>query len=247
MSTTTEAAEQLVTTTASKADLSILTLISSADIVGKSVIAILVLASVWSWAIIIHKHLQYAKVRKLINVFESVFWSGQVLDDLYEKIRKRVDNPLSAVFVGAMEECKKNSNINDSNRSDLIIIGSKERITQSMYLARNREIGFLEKRLSFLAIVGSNALFIGLFGTVWGIMHSFQSIAASKNATLAVVAPGIAESLFATAIGLVAAIPATIFYNYFISEVDNINNKVEDFMGELSSLLFRAIDEKKIL
>ena len=121
-----------------------------------------------------------------------------------------------------------------------------ERVSGSMYLSRNRELEQLETKLGFLATVGSSAPFIGLFGTVWGIMHSFQSIASSKNTTLAVVAPGIAEALLATAIGLFVAIPATIFYNYLCSEIDSINNKLDDFIGELHSLISRAIDEEKM-
>jgi biopolymer transport protein TolQ len=125
-------------------------------------------------------------------------------------------------------------------------VGQKERVLQSMYLVRDRELEKLETGLVFLATVGSSATFIGLFGTVWGIMHSFQSIAASKNTTLAVVAPGIAEALLATAIGLLAAIPAVIFHSYLTSKVISINNKIDDFVGELHTLLSRAIDEEKI-
>lgn len=243
MGAVTQQAEQLVTTATSTTNLSITSLVLSADIVGKSVIAILILASIWSWAIIIQKYIAYCGVKKRISLFESVFWSGQVLDDLYEKIKKRADNPLSVVFIGAMEEYKKGAIVSGQTRSDSVSIGHKERINQAMFLARNREIEGLQKKLPFLAIVGSNATFVGLFGTVWGIMHSFQSIAASKNTTLAVVAPGIAEALFATAIGLLAAIPAVIFYNYLASEIDSINNKIDDFIGELSSILSRTIDE----
>jgi len=246
MGAVTQQAEQLVTTATTTANLSITSLVLSADLVGKSVILILILASIWSWAIIIQKYLAYSKVKKRISLFEGVFWSGQVLDELYEKIKKRADNPLSIVFISAMEEYKKGAIALGQTRSDSVAIGHKERINQAMFLARNREVEALQKKLSFLAIVGSNAPFIGLFGTVWGIMHSFQSIAASKNTTLAVVAPGIAEALLATAIGLFAAIPSVIFYNYLASEIDGINNKIDDFIGELSSILSRAIDEGKM-
>lgn len=241
----TNQAENIVTT-ASTADLSIISLILSSDFIGKSVILILVLASVWTWAIIITKMLYFSELKKKMRNFESVFWSGQVLDDLYERVKKVVDNPLSAVFISAMDECRKNAKHNQAARSDLLKIGHKERLVQSMNLAKNREVEQLETKLGFLATVGSAAPFIGLFGTVWGIMHSFQSIAASKNTSLAVVAPGIAEALLATAIGLFAAIPAVVFYNYLSSQVDNIYNKIEDFSGELNSLLTRAIDEEKM-
>ncbi len=239
---TNASAEAVVTTTP---DLSILSLVTSSDFVGKGVIFILVLASIWSWAIIISKFLQYSVVRKKMKAFESLFWSGQVLDELYEKVKKAIDNPLSAVFVSALNECKKSKN-SEAKKSESLRVGHKERVLGSMHLARNRELEVLETKLGFLATVGASAPFIGLFGTVWGIMHSFQSIASSKNTSLAVVAPGIAEALLATAIGLFAAIPAVIFYNYLSSEIDNINNKIDGFIGELNTLLSRAIDEEKM-
>ncbi len=240
-----ESTEQVVTTASSAVDLSILSLVSSLDFVGKSVVFLLVLASVWTWAIIISKMLHYSSLKSKMKSFEDLFWSGQVLDELYEKVKKSIDNPLSAVFVSAINECKK-SKSDEKKKTETLKIGQKDRIITSMNLSRNREIEQLDKKLGFLATVGSAAPFIGLFGTVWGIMHSFQSIAASKNTTLAVVAPGIAEALLATAIGLFAAIPATIFYNYLSSDVGNIENKIDNFIGELNSLLSRAIDEEKM-
>jgi biopolymer transport protein TolQ len=239
-----ENAEQVVTQ-ATTADLSIISLVMSSDLIGKSVILILLFASIWSWAIIVNKLKLFSATKQKMKSFENVFWSGQVLDDLYERVKRSIDNPLSAVFVSAMSECKKSNN-KDSQKPDSIRIGHKERVSGSMYLSRNRELEQLETKLGFLATVGSSAPFIGLFGTVWGIMHSFQSIASSKNTTLAVVAPGIAEALLATAIGLFVAIPATIFYNYLCSEIDSINNKLDDFIGELDSLISRAIDEEKM-
>lgn len=244
-SSTTENLERIVST-ASSADLSIMALILSADLVGKLVIIVLVVASIWSWGIIINKLINFAGIRSKMSAFENLFWSGQVLDELYEKIKKSIDNPLSSVFVNALNECKKHKSVANAVKSDVLKIGYKDRVIQSMYLAKNREMERLENKLNFLATVGSAAPFIGLFGTVWGIMHSFQSIAASKNTTLAVVAPGIAEALLATAIGLFAAIPAVIFYNFLASSVDNIHNRVDDFIGELTALLTRAIDEEKM-
>ncbi len=240
-----ENASSQVVTTASSADLSIMSLIFSSDFIGKSVMLLLLLASIWSWAIIINKLLHYAQIKKRIKAFEKLFWSGKQIDALYDSVKNAIDNPLSAIFVGAIREAKK-SRPSDNAKSDKILIGHKDRIIGAMHLARNRAMEKLETKLNFLATVASSAPFIGLFGTVWGIMHSFQSIATSKNTSLAVVAPGIAEALLATAIGLFAAIPATIFYNYLYSEVNNINNDVDDFMGELSSLLSRAIDEGKM-
>ena len=225
--------------------LSIFSMISSADMMAKIVMFILILASVWSWTIIFEKLISLRSVKKKITAFETFFWSGQVLDQLYEAAKKKIDNPLSAIFISAMTECKRNDPKRPTT-DGLLKIGQKDRIFQGMNLVRDREIEKLEKNLGFLAIVGSNALFVGLFGTVWGIMHSFQSIAASKNTTLAVVAPGIAEALLATAIGLIAAVPCVIFYSHLISQVNSISNKMDDFIGELNTILSRAIDEEKL-
>ena len=223
--------------------LSIFSLISSSDIIGKSVMLMMLIASIWSWAIILDKIFKLAQVQRRMKNFENVFWSGGVLEQLYESIKRSVNNPLALIFVSAMDECKS---LNTKGLSDALKNNHKERITGAMYLAQNREVEKLEKNLSFLATVGSSAPFVGLFGTVWGIMHSFQSIATSKNTSLAVVAPGIAEALLATAIGLFAAIPAVIFYNYLISRITLINNKIEDFSSELNSILSKAIDQEKM-
>ncbi|HJD60200.1 MAG TPA: protein TolQ [Rickettsia endosymbiont of Omalisus fontisbellaquei] len=223
--------------------LSIFSLISSSDIIGKSVMLMLLIASIWSWAIILDKIFKLGQVQRRMKSFENVFWSGGVLEQLYESIKRSVNNPLALIFVSAMDECKS---LSTKGLSDALKNNHKERITSAMYLAQNREVEKLEKNLSFLATVGSSAPFVGLFGTVWGIMHSFQSIATSKNTSLAVVAPGIAEALLATAIGLFAAIPAVIFYNYLISRITLINNKIEDFSSELNSILSKAIDQEKM-
>ncbi len=233
--------EQIIVT-ASDADLSIISLIMSSDFIGKSVIAILVLASIWSWAIIISKLLDYSAINRKMKSFEKLFWSGQALDSLYNKLKNSVDNPLTAVFICAIKECKDSEN-KDYKKSHILGFDYKERIIEAMQLVRNREIEKLETKLGFLATVGSSAPFIGLLGTVWGIMHSFQSIASSQNTSLAVVAPGIAEALLATAIGLFAAIPASVFYNYLSSKIDNINNQIDDFIIELGLLITRAADK----
>ncbi|ABV84662.1 TolQ [Rickettsia massiliae MTU5] len=223
--------------------LSIFSLISSSDIIGKSVMLMLLIASIWSWAIILDKIFKLVQVQKSMRAFENVFWSGGVLEQLYESIKRSVNNPLALIFVSAMDECKS---LSTKGLSEGLKNNHKERIMGAMYLAQNREVEKLEKNLSFLATVGSSAPFVGLFGTVWGIMHSFQSIATSNNTSLAVVAPGIAEALLATAIGLFAAIPAVIFYNYLISRITLINNKIEDFISELNSILSKAIDQEKM-
>ena len=223
--------------------LSIFSFISSSDIIGKSVMLMLLIFSIWSWAIILDKIFKLMQVRQRMQAFENVFWSGGILENLYETIKRSVNNPLALIFVAAMDECRS---LGTRGLSDTLKNNHKERVTNLMYLAQNREIEKLEKNLNFLATVGSSAPFIGLFGTVWGIMHSFQSIATSKNTSLAVVAPGIAEALLATAIGLFTAIPAVIFYNYLISHITLINNKIEDFIIELNSILSKAIDQEKM-
>jgi biopolymer transport protein TolQ len=242
MSTQTSINEVVNITTTN--NISILSMITSSDMIGKSVMLMLVIASIWSWAIIIDKIFSFYKVKKKIIVFEAQFWSGGILEQLYDSVKKSVNDPASSIFVSAMNECKRHKNTIPA--TDSLKMGRKERVLQTMYLVRNREIERLEQNLGFLATVGSSTPFVGLLGTVWGIMHSFQSIASSKNTSLAVVAPGIAEALLATAIGLFAAIPAVIFYNYLSAQLVSINNKIDDFIGELNTILSRAIDEEKI-
>ena len=165
------------------------------------------------------------------------------MDQLYDRLRHKAEHPLSVVFVAAMDEwSKQRLNNRNQNSFSYLSVGLKERIMQAMDVAKNKEMEGLESNLAFLSVVGSTSTFIGLFGTVWGIMSSFRSISAAQNATIAVVAPGIAEALFATAIGLVAAIPAVIFYNLLVNKINYINNKVEDFSSELGSLLSQEID-----
>jgi biopolymer transport protein TolQ len=178
-------------------------------------------------------------MRRTMDRFETAFWSGQSLDELYTSISARPSHSMAALFVAAMREWKRS--LEGQARS---FAGLQMRIEKVMDVTISREIERLERRLLVLATVGSAGPFIGLFGTVWGIMTSFQSIAASKNTSLAVVAPGIAEALFATAIGLVAAIPATIFYNKFASEVNKQAQRLEGFADEFAAILSRQIDER---
>jgi biopolymer transport protein TolQ len=174
-----------------------------------------------------------------MNAFEHAFWSGQSLEELYKTLSARPPSNMAALFVAAMREWKRS--FEGQARS---FMGLQARIEKVMDVTIAREVAHLERRLLVLATVGSAGPFIGLFGTVWGIMTSFQSIAASKNTSLAVVAPGIAEALFATALGLVAAIPATIFYNKFISEVNRQAQRMEGFADEFAAILSRQIDER---
>lgn len=216
-----------------------------ADWIVKMVMIALIMASFWCWAIIIEKFLLFRRIRGRAQRFESEFWSSEALDKFYEKTKKRVSHPMSVMFVAAMEEWfrSKNSNQNMTLMAPQgIRISLKERIMQVMLVARNREIERLERGLGFLATTGSAAPFVGLFGTVWGIMNSFHAIAASKNTSLVAVAPGIAEALFATAIGLFAAIPAVIAYNKFNTETTQYANKLDDFATEFDMILSRQLE-----
>src|SRR5262245_2178168 len=226
-------------------DLSIFELFRNAHIVVKLVIIGLLLASIWSWAIILEKLFLYAKTRKETDKFEQVFWSGQSLEELYQALSPRRNTGMAALFVAAMREWKRSTEREGGERTPGTrpMPGVQLRVEKVMDVTISREIERLERRLTFLATVGSTAPFVGLFGTVWGIMTSFQAIAVSKNTSLAVVAPGIAEALFATALGLLAAIPAVIFYNKFNSEVARHAARLEGFADEFSAILSRQIDK----
>jgi biopolymer transport protein TolQ len=208
-------------------------------IVNYSVLIGLLLASIWVWAIVIDKLVLFGKTRKSMDRFEQAFWSGQSLEELYRTLSARPNTSMAALFVAAMREWKRS--FEGQTRS---IAGLQMRIEKVMDVTIAREIERLERRLLVLATVGSAGPFVGLFGTVWGIMTSFQAIAASQNTSLTVVAPGIAQALFATAIGLMAAIPATIFYNKFSSEVNKQAQRMEGFADEFAAILSRQIDER---
>ena len=220
-------------------DLSIFTLFLQAHWIVKTVMIGLMACSVWVWAIAVDKVILYSRTSRAMDGFEQSFWSGQSLEELYRTVSSRPNHSMAALFVAAMREWKRS--FEGPPRS---FAGLQMRIEKVMDVTIMREIERLERRLLVLATVGSAGPFIGLFGTVWGIMTSFQSIAASKNTSLAVVAPGIAEALFATAIGLVAAIPATIFYNKFSSEVNKQAQRLEGFADEFAAILSRQIDER---
>ena len=221
------------------AQLSIWALFLQAGWVVKLVMLGLLAASIWTWAIIVDKLVSYARMRAALNRFEQVFWSGQSLEELYRTLADRKTSGMGAIFVATMREWKKS--FEKGAKSPL---GLQTRIDKAMDLALTREMERLEGRLGFLATTGSAAPFIGLFGTVIGIMTSFQAIAASKNTSLSVVAPGIAEALLATAIGLLAAIPAVIAYNKLTSDVGKLGMRMEGFADEFSAILSRQIDEK---
>jgi len=224
-------------------DLSILSLVARADFIVKLVLVLLLGSSIWSWAIIFDKVRRIRRVSAKASEFEEVFWSGGSLEDLYDRIGTKADHPMAILFASAMREWRW-SGAHGLVESDRLSTGVQERIGQVMRLTISRELDRLERYLGFLATVGSTAPFIGLFGTVWGIMNSFQSIAVSKNTSLAVVAPGIAEALFATAFGLVAAIPAVVAYNKFSSDLNRFSGRLEGFAGEFSAILSRQLDER---
>jgi biopolymer transport protein TolQ len=220
-------------------DVSLIALFMQAAWIVKAVMLGLLACSVWVWAIAIDKIFLYARTKRAMDRFEQAFWSGQSIEELYRSLSAKPTQSMAACFVAAMREWKRS--FESQSRS---FAGLQMRIDKVMNVSIAREVERLERRLLVLATVGSAGPFVGLFGTVWGIMSSFQSIAASKNTSLAVVAPGIAEALFATAIGLIAAIPATIFYNKFISEVNRQAQRLEGFADEFSAILSRQIDER---
>ena len=227
---------------APQANLSLLGLFLQADAVVKLVMIILLVASIWVWTIIIEKIMTIRRVNREANAFEDSFWSGGSLDELYEREGVDPANPMAAVFGAAMGEWKRTARIAGT---DIGRTAVKERVDRAMNVTIRREMERLERFMIFLASVGATAPFIGLFGTVWGIMHSFSAIAAMHNTDLAVVAPGIAEALFATAIGLVAAIPAVLAYNKLSNDLSRFAGRLEGFGTEFSAILSRQSEEHK--
>jgi biopolymer transport protein TolQ len=222
-------------------DLSILGLFLQADIVVKVVMIALLLASIWVWAIVFEKTTSLRRAEKSANGFEERFWSGGSLDELYEEEGAKPDHPIAAVFGAAMTEWRRSLRVAGA---DIGHTAARERVERAMSVTIQREMERMEKWMIFLASVGSTAPFIGLFGTVWGIMHSFSAIAAMHNTNLAVVAPGIAEALFATAIGLVAAIPAVLAYNKISTDLGRFAGRLEGFATEFGAILSRQSEER---
>ena len=223
-------------------DFGMLALFERADLIVKSVIILLLLASLWCWAIIFEKWIGVRRLNKRSNAFEKTFWSGQSLDDLYDRISAEPRDPMSAVFVAAMREWRRSPSKSGIGGATASLA---ERIDRVMHITVQREMDRVERYMTFLATTGSTAPFIGLFGTVWGIMNSFQSIALSKNTSLAVVAPGIAEALFATALGLLAAIPAVVAYNKLSRDLDRYAGRLDNFAGEFGAILSREMEDEK--
>lgn len=223
-------------------DMSALGLFMHADGVVKLVILALVFASIWTWAIILQKSTKLKDLKSRASYFEDRFWAGGSLDTLYDKINGRPGDPMSSIFVAAMKEWKaaaeKNLMATAAMRASLLA-----RIERAINGTIGRELTQIERHMAWLASVGSVATFVGLFGTVWGIMNSFAAIANSQNTSLAVVAPGIAEALFATAIGLVAAIPAVLAYNKFSSEISRYAERLDFFGNDLLATMSRNLED----
>ena len=233
-------------------DLSMWAMFLQADFVVQFVMLLLLLASFWCWAIIFEKVSRMRKLSGMADRFEETFWSGGSLDELYDRVSSRADDPMTAIFTAAMKEWRRapvkgavgdvNGNTGGNVGGNMGSGGLADRIDRVMSITLGREMQHLERYMIFLASVGSTAPFVGLFGTVWGIMNSFQAIALTKNTSLAVVAPGIAEALFATALGLVAAIPAVMAYNKLSNDIGRYAGRLEAFSGEFSAILSRQAE-----
>ena len=210
-------------------DFSLWQLFIRADFVVKAVIIILLLASIYSWALIFEKYRLFKKIELSSSSFEDKFWKAKSAENFYNHLSNKNKDPLTAIFQSAMAELVKTK-----SKSTLV---QSTRVTRVLEISLDREMKAIEKNFTFLATVGSTAPFIGLFGTVWGIMNSFQSIAISRNTSLAIVAPGIAEALFATALGLLAAIPAVVAYNKFSSDSKKYVIRIENFSKRFISII----------
>lgn len=222
--------------------LSLFSLIGQADIIVQIVMIILAAASLWSWAIIFDKFMKFNLLKKRSDEFEHAF-ETKMIEDLYSEAKKSDNHPLARIFVACMKEWKVSSVKKILDEKDAAKKTSlKERLLTAMQVAMNQSTKRLESGLNFLAIIGSVAPFVGLFGTVWGIMTSFQGIAISKNTSLAVVAPGIAEALLATGIGLFAAIPAVFFYNMFSNHINQFTERANNFSLQLLNVMSRELD-----
>ncbi len=222
------------------AKLSMWDLFLGADWVVQGVMVMLMMASLWCWTIIFAKAMRLRSLKRQADVFEEIFWSGGSLDHLYDRVGSRPNDPMSAVFSAAMRELRRT--VTKSRGKD-VSVDLQQRVERVMMVTVTRELEDLERHLNFLASVGSTAPFVGLFGTVWGIMNSFQGIAQSQSTNLAVVAPGIAEALFATAIGLLAAIPAVLAYNKLSTTIAQYASRLDVFVQEFSSVISRQMED----
>lgn len=218
-------------------DFSVYTMFVSATWIVQVVMVMLIVASFWSWAIIFEKGISFSKLKRQAGRFEDDFWSGQPLDELFDRLGNRANSPIERIFVAGMTEWRRSF-----AKSGGLIPGTTARIDRAMNVAIARESESINRRLPFLATVGSVSPFVGLFGTVWGIKTAFEDIATQQNTNLAVVAPGIAEALLATALGLLAAIPAVVAYNRLVADAEQLTGALENFADEFTTILGRQID-----
>jgi biopolymer transport protein TolQ len=230
--------ETEVLAAAQEIDFSMTALFLRATLIVKVVMLMLITASVWVWAVYIQKLLQFRRAHREAGDFDAAFWSGEPLDQLYSDINGNPNTANERIFVAAMTEWER-SHRNDGG----LIAGAQARIDRAMDVAISKERSRLTSGLTFLATTGSTGPFVGLFGTVWGIKHAFEEIAIQQNTNLAVVAPGIAEALLATGLGLLAAIPAVVFYNQLTRDADGITGEYEAFADEFATILSRQLDE----
>lgn len=217
---------------------SLIDLFVRADWIVKLIMISLAIASVWSWAVIIDKLINFHLLKKRATNFEETFWSGRTLDELAEGLAGDTRDPMGRVFTAAMREFKE-SKANPRGSND--IGGTRQRIDRVMGLVVNRELAKAERGMTVLATVGSASVFVGLLGTVWGIINTFRAIDQAKDINFLIVIPGITEALFATALGLVAAIPAVVFYNKFSTDLDRYAGRLDGYTDELSAILSRKI------
>ncbi|MDY4885010.1 MAG: protein TolQ [Alphaproteobacteria bacterium] len=237
----TQALSDAVNTAANQ--MSMWDLVWASDTVTKVVMIGLIAASVWSWTIIFEKFSTLRQVKRNTKKFEEAFWSGGSLDRLYDAIGNHPRDPMSAMFMAAMKEWRRSNIMKSKTDRGLRGASLQQRVEKAMMVAMDKELDDMDNRLGFLASTGSVAPLVGLFGTVWGIINSFNAIAATQSNSLSAMAPGIAEALFTTAFGLIAAIPAVVTYNMITTDVDRYAKRLENFIAEFSTILSREIDD----
>ena len=226
-----------------KTGLSLWQMFMHSDTFMKVLMVGLLMASVWSWTIIFSKIRTFKKIREKIDSFEKKFWSGESLEGLFEKLQGKTSDPLSAIFVAAIKELKRS--VRGQKENSIQGVNIQERIEKVMQITIDREIEKLNTQMIFLASTGSVSPLLGLFGTVWGIMSSFQAIGVTKNTNISAVAPGVAEALLTTAVGLIAAIPAVVAYNKFSNDIDKLASRMEAFSGELGAIISRQLEQNR--
>ena len=236
------AADTAAATAPAHADLSMLTLFAQASFLVKLVIILLIGCSFWSWTIVFAKFSYISKLKEKAEQFEEAFWNCTSLESLYDSVSDKGDNPFVTIFISGMKEWRRSRS---KIRSTIAGRSLVERVENVMHVAAGREIDYLEQHIGFLATVGSTAPFVGLFGTVWGIMNSFESIGLDQNTSLTSVAPGIAEALFATALGLIVTIPAVVAYNKISDDINKLQGRMDAFIDEFCTVLARQLEDSE--